>query len=93
MSQNGTVRPSATQTAARPPSGPPTLNAFRTSDGVQLAIWCVHCKCLHFHGAVGPMTGEGSGHRGAHCTDPRSPYLATGYIVREVSRVFWVIEP
>jgi hypothetical protein len=28
----------------------------------------------------------GSGHRGAHCTNPKSPYRLTGYIVMEVAR-------
>ena len=88
MRETETPRPSSISPSI---NEPPTLSAWRTSDGVCLAVWCVHCKRLHFHGAVGPKTGEGNGHRGAHCTDTRSPYLATGYIVHEVSRVYWVI--
>ena len=30
--------------------------------------------------------GTGNGHRCAHCTEPSSPFKATGYIVREVAR-------
>ncbi len=28
--------------------------------------------------------GSGDGHRVAHCSDPRSPYYASGYVLREV---------
>ncbi len=52
---------------------------------------CTGCGCeLHAdYQRRGPCTcpvGAGNGHRVAHCTSPRSPYLATGYILREVTR-------
>ncbi|MFI5282473.1 MAG: hypothetical protein ACHQ0J_05020 [Candidatus Dormibacterales bacterium] len=37
-------------------------------------VWCPHCRVYHHHGA-------GGGHRRAHCTDPKSPYRETGYVV------------
>jgi len=88
LSQNGTARRPSTHATT---GDPPTFNAWRTADGVCLAFWCDWCEHVHYHGACGPEWGAGSGHRGAHCIDPASPYLATGYIVREVSRVFWVV--
>jgi hypothetical protein len=39
-------------------------------------FWCEWCSRRHIHG--------GTGHRAAHCTNPRSPYLATGYVLVEV---------
>jgi len=52
----------------------PTLEA--TIVGTQLEVWCAHCRAHHYHGA-----GGGEGHRGAHCSDPSSPYRATGYYI------------
>ena len=63
---------------------PPVLNALRTANGVQLVIFCDHCRRWHRHGAVGPEFGRGDGHRTAHCIDKRSPYKHTGYVLREV---------
>jgi hypothetical protein len=39
--------------------------------------WARFCLC---------ETGSGDGHRGAHCTDSRSPYRPGGYVLREVPR-------
>ena len=39
---------------------------------VQWTVWCKHCREWHSHGA-------GEGHREAHCTEPGSPYLVSGY--------------
>lgn len=87
------TRPDRGVAVASQTAEPPTLDAFRTRDGVCLVIWCRHCRQLHYHGACGPMTGEGDGHRGAHCIDPGSPYRRTGYFVREVSRGRWLDGP
>ncbi len=92
MTRNGAVRRPSTATSPWP-AGPPTFAAFRTADGVCLAFFCDWCERLHYHGACGPEWGQGTGHRAAHCDNPASPYLATGYIIREVSRVFWVTVP
>jgi hypothetical protein len=63
----------------------PVLPAFRIGD--QLLIFCDACKRAHYHGAAG-----GSGHRAAHCSNPDSPYIASGYVLQEaVGRVLWVI--
>jgi hypothetical protein len=80
-------------TSSQQPGEPPTFAAFRTADGIQLAFWCDWCERLHYHGACGPEWGEGNGHRGAHCIDPASPYRRTGYFIREVTRVLWVMQP
>jgi hypothetical protein len=50
----------------------PKLPAEDLGDG--LKVRCIWCRCSHFH-------GPGYGHRVAHCTNPRSPYLATGYVL------------
>jgi len=52
----------------------PTLVATRSASGKQLVVWCIHCKCKHFHGF-----GGGGGHRQAHCWWVKSPYKQTGY--------------
>lgn len=52
----------------------PTVLAVQSPDG--LAWWCDWCHRWHRHGA-----GGGAGHRTAHCTDPDSPYPATGVIL------------
>jgi hypothetical protein len=51
---------------------------------------CDGCGC-RLHDSLfgrGPCTcppGSGDGHRVAHCWNPKSPYKATGYILREVA--------
>lgn len=46
-------------------------------DGVEgQMFWCPFCKKYHYH-------GEGDGHRTAHCDNPNSPWLDTGYIVKK----------
>lgn len=84
-------------------TAPPVLDAYRSADGVQLAVWCDHERCWHWHGRA--CTGEcgrprgfsredckcppgtGDGHRGAHCRCPDSPYADTGYELREVGEL------
>jgi len=39
-------------------------------------FFCPSCKELHRH-------GYGEGHRGAHCTNPNSPFLESGYILKK----------
>lgn len=69
---------------------PPTLDAYRSSDGLLLYVWCEHCREWHEHSAHGggpdcyvTSTGRspracplgcGDGPRVAHCLDPNSPY-------------------
>ncbi len=53
----------------------PTVRAYeqRFKNGVVRWVFhCPHCDALHRHGAA-------EGHREAHCTNPASPYHATGY--------------
>lgn len=38
-------------------------------------FWCEFCRRYHLH-------GEGGGHRAAHCSNPLSPFLLIGYILR-----------
>jgi hypothetical protein len=48
------------------------------------------CPCprhIDYHRTRGPCLcplGTGNGHRAAHCTEPSSPFKATGYVVKEV---------
>jgi len=57
----------------------PTLPAYRDPDGIHLLVWCKHCRRYHRHRA--PIS---SAPRLAHCaTDGPSPYLATGYKLRD----------
>ncbi len=62
-------------------TGAPILRAERYAPDGALRVWCVHCQRWHYH-------GKGEGHRIAHCRhhggNPESPYLQTGYILREV---------
>ena len=58
------------------------LKAYRSKDGANLLVWCVHCNAWHAHGAVGPTFGQGDGHRAAHCTKPGGP---DGYCLVEVA--------
>ena len=53
---------------------PPTLPAYADEQG-QMHAWCGHCKQWHSH-------SRGSGRRTAACTEPKSPYRKTGYILR-----------
>ena len=53
----------------------PILDAVRRADGTGLKVWCVWCDRWHLH-------GDGEGHRLAHCVNPESPYLSTGYVLR-----------
>lgn len=53
----------------------PVVAAYehRTKGGaVRFVFHCPHCDALHSHGA-------GEGNREGHCTNPASPYHATGY--------------
>ncbi len=52
----------------------PVLSAHEVLvDGrVLWRVWCKHCDAYHYHGPA-------EGHRIAHCREPDSPYLDTGY--------------
>lgn len=52
----------------------PVVEAHRQRD--QLVFHCEYCRRNHYHGL-------GDGHRQAHCFDAFSPYLQTGYVLRE----------
>ena len=52
----------------------PTITATQTAAG-QLTFRCRYCRRRHFHSPSGGL-------RTAHCTNPRSPYLVTGYYLR-----------
>ena len=68
----------------------PVLAAFRyTNDHRQswLVVWCQHCDRWHAHGTVGPRSGQGDGHRVAHCVPPESPYHRTGYKLWEMGPI------
>ncbi|CAH2606531.1 conserved protein of unknown function (plasmid) [Rhodovastum atsumiense] len=54
----------------------PILPAYRVGSDTYV-IWCTHCRRWHRHGAAM------AGHRVAHCTTPRSPYSATGYVLED----------
>ena len=57
----------------------PTLPAYHAPDRVTLLVWCDHCRRYHRHRA--PITESP---RLAHCaTDGPSPYLATGYKLKD----------
>ena len=65
----------------------PTLTAERT-EGRGVKVWCGYCRtgprspgAWHYHGDGG-SSGPELGHRGAHCWNRGSPYLATGYNLR-----------
>jgi len=66
----------------------PTVVVTRTShpDGDVYEFWCEYCKQPHTHGANGPPS-ETPGHRNAHCVEPGSPYLRTGYMLVVETRV------
>ena len=70
----------------------PTLPAYRTRAGSQLAVWCEHEQRWHRHGAVSGTPGDGDGHRAAHCTCPNSPYDVHGYFVEEVGRLTTTVQ-
>jgi hypothetical protein len=79
----------------------PILDGYVTKDGINVCVWCVHCRRWHYHGhhdespgctytgrgrCVCPI-GSGDGHRVPHCHDPASPYNDTGYVIREVGYI------
>lgn len=39
-------------------------------------FWCPFCRSYHYHGAA-------QGHRISHCTNARSPFKVTGYVLAE----------
>jgi hypothetical protein len=53
----------------------PSVTVIRR--GSQFVFWCTFCRRNHLHGAAA------LGHRSAHCTNPQSPYRATGYFLVE----------
>ena len=58
----------------------PEVKVFITKDGIQYFFWCSYCSCFHRHGAVSLV------HRITHCSNPYSPYLFNGYILKEYTQ-------
>lgn len=50
-----------------------------------LQFWCPFCRRYHVHGG-GKNPGDGDGHRAAHCHERSSPFLASGYILKEIRK-------
>ena len=46
----------------------------------QIKVWCEYCDKYHVHGFP-------EGHRVAHCSNQKSPYLQTGYFIKLESEV------
>lgn len=46
-----------------------------------LVFFCEYCKKNHYHGDCNGNIKIALGHRTAHCTNFRSPYYNTGYIL------------
>ena len=64
----------------------PVLKGFY-SGPIQIKVWCPFCQTWHFHGAVERFTKtEGEGHRSAHCTNEKSPFLKSGYYIEVLTR-------
>ena len=55
----------------------PTILCKKTKDGLE--FFCDFCGENHRH-------GNGDGDRAAHCTNPNSPYIKTGYILKEENK-------
>jgi len=54
--------------------------ALERTDCKGLKFFCVYCKREHLH-------GEDEGHRTAHCSNLKSPYLETGYILKRKTEI------
>lgn len=58
----------------------PTVLVKKRKDGIEgYEFKCPYCKEIHCHGL-------GEGHRNAHCSNPNSLYLKTGYILKEMGK-------
>lgn len=58
----------------RRPSRCPIPLLQATEDGTTWRVWCPYCRREHIH-------GNGPGHRVAHCLNPHSPFLESGYFI------------
>lgn len=64
----------------------PVLKGFYVDD-IHIKVWCPFCQEWHYHGAGEQFTKTGGeGHRGAHCMDKESPFLASGYYIQVFTR-------
>ncbi|MCO4095751.1 hypothetical protein KFV08_07955 [Macrococcoides canis] len=52
----------------------PVLLAFPDEHN-HLHVWCPYCVKFHHHGV-------GEGHRTAHCSNQKSPFIDTGYVLK-----------
>ncbi len=66
----------------------PVLPAEVLVNGTQVRVWCCSCNRFHIHGRPTPGSDD-TRHRFAHCFtgNPQSPYVRTGYELREVGPV------
>jgi len=59
---------------------PPTIECEPRDDLVDgFKFYCQYCRIYHFHGS------DDNSHHVAHCINPKSPYLKTGYILKKRS--------
>jgi hypothetical protein len=54
-------------------------------DDIRWRFRCPFCREYHVHGS-GAAGKEIEGHRVAHCHEPTSPFLETGYILKAATR-------
>ena len=57
----------------------PVIKVLKTKDGRGYVFWCPFCDTFHCHGSV-------EGDRLPHCTNKNSPYIRTGYILKEYTK-------
>src|SRR4051794_34248875 len=61
---------------------PPILPAYKHPNGIQSIVWCQFSQRYHWH-------GYGAGHRVAHCSSRRGPYMTSGYVLFDAVRSGW----
>lgn len=71
--------------------GFPILTGYVDTDNLSyVSVFCPYCQIWHHHGTGGAEAvaehgiSVGDGHREAHCTDPDSPFVPSGYVVKAV---------
>jgi len=62
----------------------PVLKCFMNTKTV--SAWCPFCQEWHTHGRDWDLELGRRSHRCAHCTNPESPFLATGYYLKIVNK-------
>ena len=67
----------------------PTVKGFTEpngKEGVTLTFWCPYCCQFHIHGIPAGSKPREKQHRQAHCTNPDSPFLITGYYIKAFTK-------